>query len=81
MDLKDMSTITLKELRQRRGMTQDATAAIMEVQQSFITKIEKRENLTFDLVKRYIEALGGNVTLVATFPEESFIIPSLGRAS
>jgi transcriptional regulator with XRE-family HTH domain len=81
MDLKDMSTITLKELRQRRGMTQDATAAIMEVQQSFITKIEKRENLTFDLVKRYIEALGGNVTLVATFPEESFIIPSLGRPS
>lgn len=79
MDLTTMPTITLQELRKRRGMTQSDVAAMMDVQQSFITKTEKRENLTFDLVKRYIEALGGNVRLVADFDGETFVIPALGK--
>ena len=60
----------LAEIRRRRGMTQAQVAARMGVGKSRVSQIEKGRVSTRDVLDRYVEALGGRLSLMADFGDE-----------
>jgi len=61
--------LTLQELRQARKLTQVRMAKRLNVAQKQISAIEKRTDMHISTLRRAIEAMGGNLLLVATFPD------------
>ncbi|MEV7347881.1 helix-turn-helix domain-containing protein [Micromonospora chalcea] len=62
----------LREMRERRGLTQQQVADRMKVSQPRVAAIENGElpKAEVGAVVRYIRALGGNVEIVADFEGE-----------
>lgn len=60
---------TLKDLRQAVERTQEELAATLGVGQDTISRLEKRSDMLLSTLRRYIEAMGGKLELVAQFPD------------
>ncbi|HUH87992.1 MAG TPA: helix-turn-helix transcriptional regulator [Pusillimonas sp.] len=69
-----MATTTLKGLRKRAGQTQEELAAALGVGQDTISRLEKRSDMLLSTLRHYVESIGGELTLVATFPGEPSLI-------
>jgi hypothetical protein len=63
--------MSLRELRTMAGTNQVEVAAALEKAQSEISKLERREDWLLSTLKRYIEALGGELEVVAKFGDKS----------
>jgi DNA-binding XRE family transcriptional regulator len=62
--------MSLQELRQRvGGITQSDLAELMKVTQGAISQLEKRHDVLLSKLAEYIHALGGELELIARFPE------------
>lgn len=59
---------TLKDLRQAVERTQQELAASLGVGQDTISRIERRSDMLLSTLRRYVEAMGGKLELVAEFP-------------
>ncbi|MEK7810976.1 MAG: helix-turn-helix domain-containing protein [Pseudomonadota bacterium] len=59
---------TLKDLRLAVAHTQQDLAASLGVGQDTISRIERRSDLLLSTLRRYVEAMGGELDLVARFP-------------
>lgn len=68
------SLTTLKDLRKRAGQTQEELAAALGVGQDTISRLEKRSDMLLSTLRHYIECIGGQLTLVATFPDQPAMI-------
>lgn len=66
---KDLAEMPLKELRRARELSQVRIAEILEMTQSEISKIEHRTDLYVSTLRSYIEAMGGELEIVARFPD------------
>ena len=61
----ELHELTLRQLREVAGKTQTELADLAEVTQSALSRIERREDNPLEAVRRYVEALGGELELVA----------------
>lgn len=62
--------MTLQELRQRvGGLTQTQLADLMKVTQGAISQVEKRHDVLLSKLAGYVHALGGELELIARFPD------------
>lgn len=59
---------TLKDLRQAAERTQEELATALGVGQDTISRLEKRSDMLLSTLKRYVEAMGGKLNLIAKFP-------------
>src|SRR3989339_1135725 len=59
---------TLKDLRQAVKRTQDDLAARLGVGQDTVSRIERRSDMLLSTLRRYVRAMGGELDLVARFP-------------
>lgn len=59
---------TLKDLREAVERTQEDLAARLGVGQDTVSRIERRSDILLSTLRRYIEAMGGELNLVACFP-------------
>jgi DNA-binding XRE family transcriptional regulator len=59
----------LNELRQSRGLSQKMLADVLHVLQPSIAKIEKRAVMYISTLGSNIEAMGGELEVVARFPD------------
>lgn len=64
-----MTDMPLQELRQARKLSQETLAAALGQRQSGISKIEQRTDVYISTLRKYIEAMGGRLDIVARFPE------------
>lgn len=64
--LKEMP---LHELRRARGLSQEALAAVLHVGQGSISKIERRADMYISTLRSHIQAMGGDLEIVARFPD------------
>jgi len=61
--------MALNELRQARGLSQKALAEKLNVQQPSIAKLESRTDMYISTLRDHIRALGGELDIIARFPE------------
>ena len=64
-----LDEMPLKELRQARGLSQKMLAELLQVQQPSIANIEKRTDMYLSTLRSHIEAMGGELDVVARFPD------------
>lgn len=61
--------MTMRELRKARAITQCELAKTLGVKQEQISRIEKRTDMHISTLRRTVEAMGGELTLTAKFPD------------
>jgi transcriptional regulator with XRE-family HTH domain len=72
--------LQLAELRHQRTKTQVEVAQALDREQSAVSKLERREDMYVSTLREYVRALGGELKLVASFPDaEIQIQPYSGR--
>jgi len=64
-----LAEMPLNELRQARGLSQKMLAEVLHVQQPSIAKMEKRTDMYLSTLRSHIEAMGGELDVVARFPD------------
>lgn len=69
-----LAEMPLNELRQARGLSQKMLADVLHVQQPAIAKLEKRTDMYISTLRSHIEAMGGELEVVAKFPDGSIKI-------
>jgi len=66
---KAMAEMPLNELRNARGLSQQMLAEALQIQQPAIAKIEKRTDMYISTLRSHIRAMGGELDIVARFPD------------
>ena len=61
--------MTLQDLRKALELTQQNLAERLEVKQESISNLEKRSDLLLSTLRGYIEAMGGDLSLLVRFPD------------
>jgi len=61
----------LAQLRTARQLSQAALGEILHVEQPAIAKLEKRADMYVSTLRRFIEAMGGELEIVARFPDRA----------
>jgi DNA-binding XRE family transcriptional regulator len=62
----------LAEIRKARGLTQAEVAKLMGVTKGRVSQIERGEVFTVEVVGRYVQALGGELRLLADFGDHTY---------
>lgn len=78
---KMLVDMPLQELRQARQMSQERLAEILETKQANVSRIERRTDMYISTLRSYIEAMGGELDIVARFPEGEVHVNQFGDIS
>ncbi|NES25749.1 MAG: helix-turn-helix transcriptional regulator, partial [Symploca sp. SIO3E6] len=62
--------MALQELRKAMAFTQEQIAQELGMDQGNLSKLERRTDLMLSTLRRYIEAMGGSLKIIAEFPEK-----------
>lgn len=60
---------TLRRLREARALTQSTVAELLEMDQSEISRLERRSDMLLSTLKRFVEATGGEMHIVVSYPD------------
>jgi DNA-binding XRE family transcriptional regulator len=66
--------MTLRELRTARKLTQVRLARTLGITQDSVSRLEKRSDVLLSTLRKTVEAMGGNLSLVAEFPDRPPIV-------
>jgi DNA-binding XRE family transcriptional regulator len=74
--------LSLQDLRRAMNRTQVSMAKKLRVGQDTISRVEKRTDMLLSTLRGYVEAMGGELDLVAKFPDRSPVhLTDLGEIS
>ncbi len=65
-----LEEISLRALRTGMRRTQSDVADMLGVGQDTVSRLEKRCNIMISTLERYVKAIGGQVSIVAEFPDQ-----------
>ena len=68
--------MTLQELRRARNVTQVRLAQELGIRQEGVSRLENRGDLLLSTLSKAVRAMGGNLQLVAAFPDRAPIVLS-----
>ncbi len=71
---KMIEEIALQDLRQALQLTQEQVAEILSMNQAAVSKMERQHDMYVSTLQKFVRALGGNLKLVASFPERDIIL-------
>ena len=66
--------LTLHELVRERALTQEALAERLDQAQGNVSRTLRREDMHLSTLREVIEAMGGELELVARFPDRAYRI-------
>jgi DNA-binding XRE family transcriptional regulator len=66
---KAIEEMALTELREARNLTQQRLAAILNVNQAAISKLERRTDMYISTLRDFVTAMGGTLDIRAQFPD------------
>jgi transcriptional regulator with XRE-family HTH domain len=61
--------MALNELRKARALSQQQIAASLDIKQAAVSKLERRTDMYISTLRNYVEALGGQLEISATFSD------------
>jgi predicted XRE-type DNA-binding protein len=64
-----LDEMPLNELRRARGLSQQELAALLHIQQPSVAKLERRTDMYISTLRAHIEAMGGELEVIARFPD------------
>lgn len=64
-----LAELPLQELRQARALSQEELAEVLGLNQATISKLERRTDMYLSSLRRFVEAMGGELEITANFPE------------
>ena len=65
-----MAEMLLAELRKFRGLTQEELATALGITQPSLSKLENQDDMRVSTLRDIVQALGGELDLLARFPGE-----------
>ena len=74
-DRLEAEYLTLKKLRKAKSKTQVYMAQMLGITQAAIAQREKNTDVLLSTLRSYVEAMGGKLDLVVTFPNEPDSMP------
>ncbi|MBI2792836.1 MAG: XRE family transcriptional regulator [Gammaproteobacteria bacterium] len=66
---KMLSEMPLQELRKARQLSQKSIAEVLSTEQANISRLEQRTDMYISTLRSYIEAMGGQLDIIARFPD------------
>src|SRR5215471_13134378 len=60
---------TLAELRTARGLSQTAVGAELGMNQSEVSRLERRRDMRLSTLRSYVKSVGGQLRIVVTWPD------------
>lgn len=60
--------MTIQALRKELGLTQETLAEQLDVRQANVSELEKRSDMLISTLRDYVEALGGELEVIANMP-------------
>jgi transcriptional regulator with XRE-family HTH domain len=63
--------MTLRDLRKALELTQTQLSATLGVQQAHVSRIEQRTDTLLSTLASYVQAMGGSLKFVVTFPDRA----------
>lgn len=73
--------MNLAEVRRALRLSQDEIAQTLQIGQGSVAKIEKRADMYVSTLRRFIEAMGGELEIVARFPDHAVKIKNFAELS
>jgi DNA-binding transcriptional regulator YiaG len=64
-----LEQMRLRELRRAMKLSQDEIATTLKMSQPGVSKLEQRVDLFVSTLRNYIRAMGGELEIIARFPE------------
>jgi transcriptional regulator with XRE-family HTH domain len=61
--------MTLRELRKARARSQQVVGRALKVNQATVSKLERRTDMYVSTLRSFIEAMGGELDIIARFPD------------
>lgn len=71
---------TLAEMRKARKISQAELARAIGVKQMQVSRLERRKDPRLSTLRRSVEAMGGQLTLIATFPGQEPMVLVAGAS-
>jgi len=65
----ELESMALQELRQARSLTQAQIADSLGIQQAGVSRLEKQADMYVSTLRRFVEAMGGELVIYASFPD------------
>ncbi len=66
--------MTLSEIRKGRKISQAKMAEALGIGQMQISRLEKRKDPRLSTMQRTVAAMGGHLTMIATFPDQEPVV-------
>ena len=66
--------MTLSEIRKGRKISQAKMAEALGIGQMQISRLEKRKDPRLSTIQRTVAAMGGQLTMIATFPDQEAVV-------
>lgn len=68
----------LAAVRRARALSQESLAETLHVGQAAVSKLEKRTDMYLSTLRRFVEAMGGELEITARFPDHTVRIRNIG---
>jgi DNA-binding XRE family transcriptional regulator len=68
--------MSLRDLRKARKLTQARVAKVLGITQDSVSRLEKRSDLLLSTLRKTVKAMGGDVRIVAEFPDRAPVVLS-----
>lgn len=66
---KLMAEMPLNDIRAARQLTQEHLAKLLRIKQASVSKLERRADMYISTLRDFVKAMGGELEIVARFPE------------
>ena len=66
--------MSLRDLRKARKLTQARVAKTLGITQDSVSRLERRSDLLLSTLRKTVQAMGGEVRIVAEFPDRTPIV-------
>jgi transcriptional regulator with XRE-family HTH domain len=82
LEMKEMlAEMFLAEIRKSAGITQEQLAKAMGITQPTLSKLENQEDMQISTLRRVVEALGGELEIIAHLPQADIRLHQFKEAS